>query len=273
MKTIFIYFLLFSTLVIADEEPYIQKREIDFLDYKISIDEATSTREATAKIFQNGKLIETIEDYWIDSLSKVGYFKFIGESVAKPYLILQSYSGGANCCDHIAAYELKPQFKKVFELWSDGDSIKLLGLPNECFIEAIDFAYLRKHECYANSAMVPIRFTRAKGYPPPGKRLVIIEDKEKVDEGAALIRAKQIFDMEELWEPSPCWDPHYPGLVVEEVVKLIYKNQGKLAKKFLDNAWNPKNPHKEQFKKDLKLIMDDSTAWQQLKKKGYKYPF
>lgn len=244
---------------------------IEFNGYKVEVfDRNSETREiAKVKITHKGKVVEEFEEYSIN-LSMAGYLTFMGEDGMKPYLVFNSWSGGAHCCAGITVYELAPQFKKSFALEIGNNVVMSQAAPDkDYYFQVVDSEFQYWHTSYAESAHILIELQRSKG------KFKIIPKNKIVDEVEILSIAKSIYDNTSYWETIELSknEPYYPGKLTEEVVNLIYLNKPELALKFIDIAWNPKNPYKEQFKKDLKEKLKSHTYWLQLEEKGYKLPF
>ncbi len=103
-------------------------------DQKISYNGYTITNKCSGteadddcklKISKNGKTLETFEssrNYWL----QYGFFNFLGKDDKQ--LIVHTYSGGAHCCYDYTIYDLKPNFRTIY------DSTKFDGAVGDSLI-------------------------------------------------------------------------------------------------------------------------------------------
>jgi hypothetical protein len=269
------YFLITVCMTISDSNLIAKPPQIfNFLNYTVKFYKQDRTKDIPlldkVEIKQGSKIVDQLESYFLELIS-LGYLKFRDDQSSKPYIIIGGHSGGAHGARSLHIYALTPSFKKILSYENDGNLSIELELPRgQCIIKATDQSFLYWHASYAHSAIIPLYFKLGlKGLEPCEECR-----SEYIDRKSALKLAKSFYEDPDIWKTTDYGkDPFYPGVIVQQVVTLIYNNRPELAQEFLEEAWNTKNPYKEQFKKDLKELLKKNSYWKYLEEKGYRLPW
>lgn len=246
----------------------------NFHNYNVKIYKQDRTKDTPlldkVEIRRGSKIVDQFESYFLE-LIFLGYLKFENDQPSKAYIIIGGHSGGAHGTRSLHIYALTPSFNKILSYENDGNLSIELELPRgQCIIKATDQSFLYWHASYAHSAIIPLYFKLGlKGLEPCEKCR-----SEYIDKKTVLELAKIFHEDFDLWETAGYGDDlFYPGVIVQQVVTLLYNNHSELAQEFLDQAWNTKNPYKEKFKKDLKELLKKNSYWKNLEEKGYRLPW
>ena len=100
------------------ENIWTEEEKISYEDYQItkkclSEEEYSAPDDnCTLKIFKNKKLLTKFNSSHSGWLQH-GFFNFLGKNDKQ--LIVNTYSGGAHCCDDYIIYELKPSFRTIYD--------------------------------------------------------------------------------------------------------------------------------------------------------------
>lgn len=247
-------------------------QSFQFLNYTVELYKGDRAKNIPDKIqiLQGSKVADSLENYSLEIVS-IGYLKFNGDASSKPYILTGGYSGGAHGCKSLNIYRLTPTFEKIFNYEGDGTvSLEVTMPTGEHVIKTTDQSFLYWHASYAQSANIPLYFKLGlKEFEPCDECRT-----EYIHKESLLKVAKNLHEDPNVWKIITLGEePFYPGEIVQEIVILLYNNRPDLAQEFLEIAWNSKNPYKEQFKKDLKILLKNNHYWQYLEKKGYQLPW
>lgn len=103
-----------------------EKSKIKYQGFTISkkcLGDEYFDNNCVGKIIKKNKVLARVysqKDYWI----KFSLFNFLGRKDKQ--LVIQTYSGGAHCCYDYYIFDLKPKFRKIYDL-SKFDSANEIG--------------------------------------------------------------------------------------------------------------------------------------------------
>lgn len=178
----------------------------------------------------------------------------------QPDMIVTSYSGGNHCCFSTSVFELGPTFHLLATM--DGGFFSDLDHDGICYYLTDDetFAYWPSSYDDSPTEQVVLRFRN--GGAQPSFRL----DLDKMRKPAPTPKqwAEQLANAHETFTQDQ-WEQFAGQTVWQPVLDLIYTGHSNLAWKFLDEAWPPSVPEKNQWVYGFCTMLRKSPYWSGLK--------
>ncbi|HTV54555.1 MAG TPA: hypothetical protein VMI06_06540 [Terriglobia bacterium] len=176
-----------------------------------------------------------------------------------PDMIVVSYSGGALCCFSTSIFELRPTFHLLATV-NDGFFSDLDHRGHYYYYQTNDDTFFGWPGSDDESPTVDVILRFREG-AAPGFHLALRKMQkpaptaEQWAKNLAKARATFTEDQWEQFAGPTLWQP---------ILDLIYSGHSDLAWKFLDEAWPPKVPEKDQWVDGLCTMLRRSPYWADL---------
>ncbi|MBI4841251.1 MAG: hypothetical protein HY803_09310 [candidate division NC10 bacterium] len=175
-----------------------------------------------------------------------------------PNMVISEWTGGAHCCYFVYAFEIGKRFRRLATLDAGDGPLDFEDLDRDGILEFLmrDWTFAYWKTCFACSPAprVILRFRSAAYRMAPN-----LMRRPPPTPAELATRAK------ELWE-SGKWKEELPSPDVWSVMlDLIYTGNARQAWEFIEMAWRPGVPGKEDFLKDFQVQLAKSRFWPDIK--------
>jgi hypothetical protein len=170
-----------------------------------------------------------------------------------PDLLVSEYSGGAHCCFWVYLYEIGKNFRKLGEIdLRDGGfrplSLTATGGKERVILIAGDYTFAYWRYPFSDTCHPEIMLEFKDGAFRIARDLM---PKPPPSAGEMKAKAEEVLNIEN-WTGIPNRKPEPPPILYGYMLDLIYGGNAGEAWKFLDMAWKPGFPGKDEYLADFR---------------------
>lgn len=232
-----------------------------FRNYAIRIYENWEERQSALEILRQGRRIYVQEGVVFD-VGRYGggekaHLPPVGQDITgdgKPDMAVAEWTAGAHCCITVYVFEIGEEFRQVATIHGEDSAPDFTDLDGDAIPEVVlhdwTFAYWRTGFASSPAPQVILRF-RDGAYRVAGDLM----HKPAPAPPELETRARKVRND---------WAEEYHRGFWGFALDLIYSGHAGLAWQFLEMAWPPDRPGKEQFLSDFRARLSKSPYWPEI---------
>ncbi len=259
---------LYKTLIIAllsllgfIELTLAETQSVKYKNYTITFETNTErpwskliVTRGKAKLVEISGVISMLNGYELQKIDNVN-------SIHSPLLIINNFTGGANCCFETAIIKLEDKFK-LDNIDGGKDSVQVKTLANGNFLEITlrDWTYAYRWTSGAASPAPPVMLRDSNGKYEPYVKSMRKNKLTKIELTKAInkIKSTNYVGFKYAGETIVAENEQYFALALKIMLNLTYSGNYPQAIYVLDQTWPGDVASKRAFIKDFNKVINES---------------